>query len=140
MYQKVILIGNLGRDPEMRYLPDGTAVTNFSIATNRKWTDQAGETMQETLWFRISVFGRQAETCNEYLSKGRLVQVEGRLTGDPETGGPKLWTRDDGTVGVNFEVRGFNVLFLGGDSEGRADSDSYGSYKEKAVEEDEIPF
>jgi len=80
MYQKIIVVGNLGRDPEMRYMPDGTAVTNFSIATNRRWTDRTtGQPAEETIWFRVSVWGRQAETANQYLSKGRQVLIEGRL-------------------------------------------------------------
>ena len=77
MYQKVIIVGNLGTDPEMRYMPDGTAVTNFSVATNRRWTDRAtGEPREETTWFRVSVWRQQAETANQYLSKGRQVLVE----------------------------------------------------------------
>jgi single-strand DNA-binding protein len=110
MYQKIIIIGNLGRDPEMRYMPDGTAVTGFSVATNRRWTDrQTGEPHDETTWFRVSVWGRQAETANQYLSKGRRVLVEGTLQADPQTGGPKLWTRQDGTVGSSFEIRASNI-------------------------------
>ena len=66
MFQKVILVGNLGRDPEMRYTPGGQAVTNFSVATNRRYTDSSGETRDETVWFRISAWGKQAETCNQY--------------------------------------------------------------------------
>ncbi|MCA9962146.1 MAG: single-stranded DNA-binding protein, partial [Anaerolineales bacterium] len=91
MYQKIILVGNLGRDPEMRYMPDGTAVTSFSMATNRRWTDRAsGQPVDETTWFRVSVWGRQAETANQYLSRGRKVLVEGVLVPDRATGGPKL--------------------------------------------------
>ena len=76
---KMIIIGNLGRDPEMRYTPNGQAVTNFSVATNRRYTTADGESREETEWFRISVWGRQAETCNQYLSKGQKVYIEGRL-------------------------------------------------------------
>lgn len=141
MYQKIIVIGNLGRDPEMRYMPDGTAVTNFSIATNRRWTDRAsGNQRDETTWFRVSVWGRQAETANEYLRKGRRVLVEGRLEVDPQSGGPRLFTRQDGTVGSSFEIRAFDVRFLGGredagfeDEEGPFDSPA-------AQEDDDIPF
>ena len=99
MYHKVIVVGNLGRDPEMRYMPDGTAITSFSMATSRRWNDKStGQPVEETMWFRVSVFGRQAEAVNQYLSKGRPVLVEGHLRADPQTGGPRLWTAQDGTV------------------------------------------
>ena len=146
MYQKIIIVGNLGRDPEMRYMPDGTAVTSFSVATNRSWNDRStGQQVDETTWFRVSVWGRQAEPANQYLSKGRRVLVEGRLTPDRETGGPRLWTGQDGTVRASFEIRASTVQFLGGRSEGdydsydSGDSGSYGS-RQAAEEEDDIPF
>ena len=143
MYHKVIVVGNLGNDPEMRYMADGTAVTNFSLATSRRWTDRAsGEQKEETVWFRVSVWGRQAEPVNQYLSKGRQVLVEGRLRPDPETGRPRLYTRQDGTVGASFELNAFTVQFLQGrdESYGEYDADqSYGS-ESAAEEEDDIPF
>jgi len=140
MYQKVIIAGNLGGDPEMRYLPNGTAVTNFSVATNRRWTDRAsGEPREETTWFRVSVFGAQAESANQYLSKGRQVLVEGRFRGDPQTGGPRVWTGQDGTVRASYELTADSVQFIGGrDSGGFASDDSYEA--PAAQEEDEIPF
>ena len=141
MFEKVIVVGNLGSDPEMRYMPDGTAVTNFSIATNRQWTDQAtGEGVEQTTWYRVSVWGRQAEACNEYLGKGRTALVEGRMNADPDTGGPRLFTRQDGTVGASYEIRAFNVRFLGGSNgNGKKDDDS-GYAGAPVSEEDEIPF
>jgi len=117
MYHKVIIVGNLGQDPEMRYTADGTPVTNFSVATNRKWTNQDGSQGEETVWFRVSAWRRLAETCNQYLSKGRQVFVEGMLKPDPNTGRPRIWTRQDGTAGASFEVRAFTVRFLGGRGE-----------------------
>lgn len=143
MYQRIVIVGNLGRDPEMRYMPDGTAVTNLSVATSRRWTDrQSGEQREETAWFRVSVWGQQAETVNQYLSKGRQVLVEGRLRPDPETGGPRLYTRQDGTVGASFEVRAFTVRFLGGrDTTGFEGDFEGGAADEGPVEEeDDIPF
>jgi len=113
MYQKVIIVGNLGRDPEMRYTPQGTPVTNFSVATSYKWTSADGTPSEETTWFRVAAWGRMAEVCNEYLSKGQQVFVEGRLRPDPQTGGPRLWTRQDGTAGASFEVHANTVKFLG---------------------------
>lgn len=143
MYQKLIIIGNLGGDPEMRYMPDGTAVTNFSVATNRGWTDsRTGESRDETTWFRVSVWGRQAEPANQYLSKGRRVLVEGRLRPDPDTGSPRLWTRQDGTVTASFEIHAENVRFLGSrdDSSGSYEGGDYESGGSGAQEEDDIPF
>jgi len=140
MFQKLTVVGNLGADPEMRYMPDGTAVTNFSLATNRKWKDQSGELAEETTWFRVSVFGRQAEACNEYLSRGRQVLVEGRLKPD-ERGGPRTFTRNDGTVGASFEVTANTVRFLQGGSEQASQPASSQASKPAASDEgDDIPF
>jgi len=99
MYQKIIIMGNLGNDPEMRYTPQGKPVTNFSVATNRKWTNADGTPGEETIWFRVSAWGKLGEVCNQYLSKGRQVFVEGRLRPDPETGAPRIWTGNAAWVG-----------------------------------------
>ena len=133
MYQTIIIVGNLGRDPELRYTPNGKAVTNFSIATNRQWTNGDGNPVKETVWFRISAWGKQAETCNQYLRKGNKVLVEGRLQPDPDTGGPKIWFREDGTPAASFEVNAGTVRFLSSKEEGE-DQDSSTSTDE------EIPF
>jgi len=143
MYQKIIIIGNLGRDPEMRYMPDGTAVTSFSVATSRRWTDgRSGQQQDETAWFRVSVWRKQAETANQYLSKGKKVLVEGRLKVDPQTGGPALFTRQDGTVGASFEIVAENIRLLSGREEGGSYSggDHDGGSSAGAHEEEEIPF
>ena len=140
MYQKIIIMGHLGGDPEMRYMQDGTAVTNFSMATNRRWTDKAsGEPREETTWFRVAVWGRQAETANEYLAKGSQVLVEGELRGDPQTGGPRTFTRQDGTVGASYELRAFNFRFIGRRDTGDFDTGP-ASEGSAAQEEEEIPF
>jgi single-strand DNA-binding protein len=141
MYQKVIIIGNLGRDPEMRYLPSGQAVTSFSVATSNKYTGQDGQAVDETTWFRVSVFGKQAENCNQYLKKGRSVLVEGRLRPDPATGAPRIWTRQDGTPAASFELVGLTVRFLGGRPAGDEGYQS-GEYSESPAgpDEDSIPF
>lgn len=136
MYQKVIVAGNLGTDPEMRFMPDGTPVTNFSVATNRRWTDGNGEQKEETVWFRVSVWRRQAEVANEYLSKGRQVLIEGRLKADPHTGGPRTWTAQDGTVRASYELIAETVRFIGG----RDDTASAPATGYRPTEEDEIPF
>ena len=103
---KVMLIGNLGSDPEMRYTPDGKAVTSFRMATNRRYTTSAGENREETDWFRITIFGKQAEQCNQFLSKGRQVYVEGRLHA-------RNWEGRDGQMRTSLEVTADRVLFLG---------------------------
>ncbi len=111
-YHTVILVGNLGRDPEMRYTPAGQAVTNFSIAVNDDFTNNNGERIKRTIWVRVSAWGKQAENCNQYLKKGSKVLVEGRLTADASTGGPRIWTKQDGTPGSSFEVSAQTVRFL----------------------------
>jgi len=143
MYQKIIVVGNVGRDPEMRYMPDGTAVTSFSVATSRRWNDrQTGQPVDETTWFRVSAWGKRAEVANQYLSKGSSVLVEGRIKPDPNTGGPRLWTRQDGSVGASFEITADNIRFVGGreDAGGFASDDESMGGGAAAQEEDEIPF
>ena len=117
MYQTTTIIGHLGRDPEMRYMPSGDPVTSFSVACDRQWNDKSGAKMKETTWFRVSVFGNQAETCNQYLTKGSKVLVEGRLGIDAKTGGPKTFTRQDGTVSAAFEIIANTTRFLSGKDE-----------------------
>jgi single-strand DNA-binding protein len=137
MFHKIVLVGNLGRDPEMRYTPSGQAVTNLSVATNRTYTDSSGEQVKETVWFRVSVWGKQAEACHQYLRKGRQVLVEGRMNGD-ENGNPRIWTAQDGTPRASFEVTAQTVRFLGG----RADAADVGGEDVPGIpeSEDEIPF
>jgi single-strand DNA-binding protein len=104
---KVILVGRLGRDPEVRYTPDGTAVANFSIATSDEWKDkQTGEKRERTEWHRIVVWRRLAEICGEYLSKGRQVYVEGKLQ-------TRSWEQD-GVTKYTTEIIASDIQFLGG--------------------------
>jgi len=103
---KVILIGYLGSDPEMRFTPDGKAVTSFRMATSRRYTTSAGESKEETDWFRITVWGKQAESCNQFLTKGKQVYVEGRLHAGN-------WQGQDGQMRISLEVTANRVLFLG---------------------------
>ncbi len=117
MYQKLFLVGNLGRDPELRYSPNGIPIVNLSVATNSKRTDPEGETREETLWFRVAVYGKQAEACSQFLTKGQKVLVEGALVAD-DKGGPRVYARKDGTYGASFEVRATTVRFLSGKGEG----------------------
>lgn len=112
MYQKTIIAGNLGRDPESRFTPSGQMVCNFSVATNRQYTGSDGQLVKETVWFRISAWGKLAETCNQYLRRGSKVLVEGRLNADPASGGPRIWHKDDGTPQASFEITAETVRFL----------------------------
>jgi single-strand DNA-binding protein len=137
-YHNLILVGNLGRDPEMRYTAQGTPVTNFNLATNRRYTDSDGNPAKETTWFRVSVFGKQAEACAQYLKKGSQALVEGRLTADPQTGGPKVFERNDGTAGAAFEVIANTVRFL--DRKGETPGDNGVTVPAGAESEDDIPF
>ncbi len=124
---KIVLIGNLGRDPEMRYTHSGQAVTTFPVAVTRRWTGSDGDKKEQTLWFRANVWGKLAEICNQHLAKGRKVYIEGSLEADAETGGPRVYERKDGTSGASFEVRVNVVEFLtpksGGNDEGEPEEE-----------------
>ncbi len=134
MYQTIILIGNLGKDPEMRYTPSGQPVTTLSVATNRRYNNTNGQPVKETTWFRITVWGKQAEACNQHLHKGSRVLVEGRLTPDPETGGPHIW-ENNGKYGASFEVTASSVRFVSS----REDTDESETPMNTSNESD-IPF
>lgn len=108
MFQQGIWVGNLGDDPELRYLPDGTAVASFSLAVHKQWTDAQGQGQNKTTWFRVSVWRRLAETCAEYLSKGRQVLVIG------EVNKVSPYINKQGDPAASIEVTGRNVRFLGG--------------------------
>lgn len=136
---KVILIGNLGRDPEVRYTPDGRAVTSFSIATSLEWKDKdSGEKKSKTEWHRIVAFGKLGEICGEYLSKGKQTYVEGRLQ-------TRSWEKD-GTTHYTTEIVANDVQFLGAKENqtsyknvlDQQISESSPSYSEQA--DDDIPF
>lgn len=102
---KIMLIGNVGSDPEMRYTPNGKAVTSFRMATNYRYAGSDGERREETEWFRVSVWGRQAESCNQFLSKGKRIYVEGRLRSSS-------WEGQDGQMRTSLEVSANRVIFL----------------------------
>ncbi len=115
MFHTIIIVGNVGRDPEMRYTPSGNAVTSFSVATSRNYPSQ-GQTVKETIWFRVSCWGRQAEIANTYVKKGQKVLVEGRLVAD-QNGNPRIYTRSDGTPASSFEISATNLKMLSSRSE-----------------------
>jgi single-strand DNA-binding protein len=124
---KIILIGNLGSDPEMRYTPDGKSVTSFSMATNYRYTTSGGDNREETDWFRVTVWGRQAEQVNQFLSKGQQAYVEGRLHA-------RTWQGQDGQTRTSLEVTANRVLFLGRASGTAALPD------EGDISPDDLPF
>jgi single-strand DNA-binding protein len=116
---KIIVIGNLGRDPEMRYTPSGQSVTSFSIASNRRYTTASGEQREETEWFNVNAWGRMAELCNQYLTKGRQVYVEGRLHS-------RTYEGRDGQMRFVNEINLTDVQFLGGGAGISEDRSLYG--------------
>jgi single-strand DNA-binding protein len=143
---KIIVIGNLGSDPEMRYTPNGQSVTSFNIASNRRYRTADGEQREETEWFRCSAFGRLGETCNQYLTRGQQVYVEGRLRG-------RSYSDRDGQPRYSLEITLNEMQMLGrrGDNEyggGGGDRDSYGGGRGMADaggpppydETDDLPF
>jgi single-strand DNA-binding protein len=123
---KAILVGNLGRDPELRTTPNGQSVVNFTLATSETWTDKSGERVERTEWHRIVVWGKQAEMCNQYLSKGRTVYIEGRIQ-------TREWEDKDGNKRYTTEINANTVNFIGprrsggGDSGGGPSTGSSGS-------------
>jgi single-strand DNA-binding protein len=139
-YHTLVIVGHVGRDPEMRYTASGQAVTSFSLASSRKYTGANGQSVDETVWFRVSVWGKQAESTNQYLKKGSLVLVEGRLKPDTN-GSPRVFTRQDGTTGSSYEVNASTVRFLS--SKGDASSAAAGGEGGDAPGEEDagdIPF
>jgi single-strand DNA-binding protein len=145
MFQTLIIAGNVGQDPTMRYTPSGQAVTSFSVATNRSYTTGNGEQVKETIWFRVTTWGKQAEVCNQYIHKGSKVLIEGRLTPDKTTGGPRIWTKQDGTAAASFEVTAGTVRFLSSKGENGPDehAPTHADEEFQGAElpaEDEIPF
>jgi single-strand DNA-binding protein len=136
---KVMIIGNLGADPEMRYTANGNAVTTFNVATNESWTDQSGERRERTEWFSVVTWNRLAETCAQYLTKGRSVYVEGRLQ-------TRSWEGQDGQKRYRTEVVAETVRFLGGRDGAGSEGGGYGAGMPVGpdaggdIEPDDLPF
>lgn len=125
---KVLLIGRLGRDPEMRYTPSGKPVTTFSIATNRTWNTSDGDKHTETEWFNIVAWGSLAEICKQFLTKNRLVYIEGRLQ-------TRHWEDNDGNKRTSTEIVANEMIMLDEKKDG-----NNGSVEEEEITEDEYPF
>lgn len=104
-FNKIIVVGNLGRDPELRYTPQGNAVCDFSIATSEKKRDKSGELQDVTIWFKVTTWNKQAENASKYLSKGKSVYIEGRLRTEE-------WTDRDGKNRVSLEINATEMHFL----------------------------
>ena len=132
-YAGLTLVGRLGNDPELRYTPSAQAVTTLNVAVNRKFKKADETPVEETTWFRVSVWGKQAENCAAYLARGRQVLIIGRLTPD-ENGGPKVWTRADGTPGASYDMVAQDVRFLGSGNGGGEEA------APEAGSTDDIPF
>ena len=152
MYQKIILVGNLGGDTEIKYMPDSTAVCNLSLAVSQRV--KVGDGWEnKTMWARVSMFGKRAETANQYLSKGTKVLVEGALSFDHATGNPRTFPRKDGTTGASFEIVASDFSFVGSKGDNAADGQTPTPYQKQTpqqvmdrmvagetIAEDDIPF
>ena len=130
MFQHIVIVGNLGSDPEMRFTPSGVPVATFPVAVNRRWTDGNGEQREKTTWFRVTAWRRLAELCNQYLSKGRLVLVEGEIDAS-------AWLDNQGNPRATLELTARNVRFLGG---GNGGGGKASDTQPVVREEEDIPF
>jgi len=126
---KVILVGNLGQDPEGRFTPQGTAVTNLSVATNESWKNQSGELQDRTEWHRVVMYGKMAETANEYMHKGQMVYIEGRLQTNE-------WEDKNQNKRKTTEIKCDNFTMLGRRSDINTPSDN----QSEKVDDDDLPF
>ncbi len=136
MFQQCIIVGNLGRDPEMRYTPDGTPVTSFSVAVSRRWTSGDGGQGEKTWWFKVTCWRKLAETTNQYLKKGRQVMVIGEVDAS-------AWTDQSGAARATLELTAREVKFLGNrDDQMAGDNAGYGGGSSFAPpqQEEDIPF
>ena len=138
MVNKALLIGRLGADPEVRYTPDGTMVVNFRLATDLQWKDKSGEKIQRTEWHRIVAYGKLAEICSNYLSKGKLIFIEGRIQ-------TRSWEDKDGVKRSTTEIVASNMQML--DSKGQTrsqeaavDDQTLASAGSESAPGDDVPF
>ena len=136
MYQRLIIVGRLGQDPEMRYTQEGKPVTNLSVATDKSWTDASGTKHEQTTWFRVAVWGNQAEPCAQYLAKGRTVLVEGEIQE------PRVYQKKNGDWASSLEMKALNVRFLGGRGDASDDAGAQSNNKKDdgILYEEEIEF
>jgi single-strand DNA-binding protein len=135
VYQKIVVVGHLGKDPEMRYTPTGVPVTSFSLATSRRWSSASGEQQEKTTWFRVTCWRKLAELTAQYLKKGRLVLVEGEVEAS-------AFTDREGNARASLELTATTVKFLGGrEGEGAGvPAGAAANGDDFPVHEDDIPF
>ncbi|MFQ5928235.1 MAG: single-stranded DNA-binding protein [Acidobacteriota bacterium] len=137
MVNRVILVGRLGRDPEMRYTSSGTPVTNFSVATNERWNNQNGERQERTEWHKIVTWSKLAEICNQYLTKGQLVYIEGRLQ-------TREWDDRDGNKRRTTEIVASDMRMLGSRTQESSTQEPVGVTEggdmETGITDDDVPF
>jgi single-strand DNA-binding protein len=134
MYQRVVIVGNVGKDAEMRYTPTGVPVTSFSVAVNRRWTSANGEQQEKTTWFRVTCWRKLAETAAQWVKKGKLLLVEGEVEA-------QAYIDREGTARGTLELTASNFKFLGGRGEGAEGGPGGASGGDDfPVHEDEIPF
>lgn len=137
MINKAILVGRLGKDPEVRYMPDGTMVTNFNVATDEQWKDKDGQKVQKTEWHKIVTFRKLAEICSKYLTKGQMVYLEGKIQ-------TRSWEDRDGTKKYTTEIIASDMKMLGGgpkpsqETSPKTSQGEDGSYHQPL--DDDIPF
>lgn len=131
-YEYITIVGNVGREPEMRYTPSGTAVTSFTVAVNSKYNEE-----KLTKWFRVTTWGKQAEVCHQYVTKGMKVLIGGELQADKATGAPRIWEKKDGTSACNFEINAAKVVFLSG---GKGKGEAEEKPEAPALPDGELPF
>jgi single-strand DNA-binding protein len=139
---KVILVGNLGRDAELRYTPGGAAVATLNLATTEVWNDKSGQKQEKTEWHRVVLWGKQAESLQEYLTKGKQIYVEGRLQ-------TRQWDDKDGNKRYTTEIKADRITLLGGGGGGRGGMDRGGTHAAagggdeppaEPITDDDIPF
>lgn len=135
MFQQMTIVGNLGRDPEMRYTGSGAPVTSFSVATSRTWTDNEGNRQEKTTWFKVTAWRKQAEICAQYLKKGSKVLVMGEIDE------PSVWTDKEGNSRASLELTAQTVKFLSGKDDGDTGAVAGGNFSQPSDEPSEdIPF
>ena len=137
MVNKVILIGRLGKDPDVRYTPDGTMVTNFNLATDEQWKDKNGEKVQKTEWHRIVTWGKLAEICGNYLVKGKLVFIEGRIQ-------TRSWEDKEGIKRFTTEIIASNMQMLDSKGQNKTEDTSFDAVSTSSNDGnaplDDVPF
>ncbi len=133
MYQRVVIVGNVGKDAEMRYTQGGVPVTSFSIAVNRQWTNANGEKQEKVTWFRVTCWRKLAETAGQWVKKGKLLLVEGEVEA-------QAYIDSEGTARGTLELTATTFKFLGGRGEGGEGTTGGTGGEDFPVHEDEIPF